>query len=218
MFPGFSEVKYQTCAWAVVCWEATVPDASAWCVKCRDEWLWIKASGQCQVYQIELQTAPGSASKGCRHKSKSNLPTSAVWAGLATCHASVFSATVWRRESNYSSRCHRRVTVARWSLSMRGMERTTHTRVRDTVYLSPCMFRRRIVESHLKTFFLRGVPSQDLYDVPCCLISSTCLGKCIAALYFCQGKKPKETLQRGFPGINQCSRDSHIIRMVLNSK
>ena len=35
-------------------------------------------ASECQVYQIELQTAPGSASKGYRHKSKSNLPASAA--------------------------------------------------------------------------------------------------------------------------------------------
>lgn len=111
MLPGFSEVNYQTWVWAVVCWEATVPDALAWRVKGRDERLWIKASGQCQVYQIELQTAPSSASRDHRHKSKSNLPTSVVWAGLATCHAPVLSATVSHRESNYSLWCHLRITT-----------------------------------------------------------------------------------------------------------
>lgn len=77
------------------CWEAAEPDTPVRNVKCRDEWLQRKASGQCQrVYQMELQTASSSASKGYSHKSKSTLPMLAVWEWLATCHASVSSTVL----------------------------------------------------------------------------------------------------------------------------
>lgn len=83
------------------CWEVAEADTPVWNVKCGDERLRREASGQCRVRQMELQTAPSSASRGYRHKSKSTLPVPAVWKRLATCHTSVSSTRAPHVESNY---------------------------------------------------------------------------------------------------------------------
>lgn len=175
----------------------------------------IKAPSQCQVYQIESQTAPRPPTK------VPDINQRAIFQGRRhgrTGHLSLFSvpATVAHVESNYSWWCRVRVRMAR-AAPGDGVNAGGDGHPCLEIQTTSCRL-HLLPESQgiTEKYFPFEVLSPRIY-IKCPLYLQQLLMKVYFHLISLPGEEASGDIPKGVPGINQCSQEPHIIRKTLTS-